>query len=70
MADTNQSPFVATLASPLTTHYTYQTIIRPFSLFYNSMRLSKCGPERRLYRRAVREVPGMKVSKILEIFQI
>ena len=64
MADSNQSPLVTPLASPLTAHYTYQTIVCTFSLFYNSMRLSKCGPERRLYSGTVREVSATKLSRI------
>lgn len=56
MADTNQSPFVAIIASPSATPYTYEPVVRTFTFFYDTVRMSEGRPERGRHSSTVWEV--------------
>lgn len=56
MADTNQSPFVAIIASPSATPYAYEPVVRAFPLFYDTVRMPEGRPERGRHGSTVGEV--------------
>ena len=62
MADTHKCPFVAIFTAPHAALNTDQSIIGAFLSFYNSMRLPKNGPQRRLKCCSIRKISHLGVS--------